>query len=213
MSYSSWCRRSRPATWWSWIASARIRLPASGRPSPLSAPASFTCRPTALTSARQGTRSGNPIAQTLGTPRLMLRISFAHGHAKLKALLHKASARARETLWTIIGQLLHTFIPGECRNSFTNSGYAFDENENALAAGMQQNAPATVGGQSALTWTSAASSSSFGYRPRSRALPDFGGDAFDLRHKAGHRLPLITEMNPRRRRRLVLEAYPLPPLG
>ena len=45
---------------------------------------------------------------------------------KLKALLRKASARTRETLWTIIGQLLHTFSPAECRNYFTNSGYAFD---------------------------------------------------------------------------------------
>lgn len=44
--------------------------------------------------------------------------------AKLKALLRKASARTRETLWTTIGQLLHTFTPGECRNYFTNSGYA-----------------------------------------------------------------------------------------
>ncbi len=46
--------------------------------------------------------------------------------AKLKALLRKASARTRETLWTLIGQLLHTFTPGECRNYLANSGYAFD---------------------------------------------------------------------------------------
>jgi transposase len=46
--------------------------------------------------------------------------------AKLKALLRKATARTRETLWTIIGQLLHTFSPAECRNYLTNSGYAFD---------------------------------------------------------------------------------------
>lgn len=46
--------------------------------------------------------------------------------AKLKALLRKASARTRETLWTIIGQLLHTFSPAECRNYLANSGYAFD---------------------------------------------------------------------------------------
>jgi hypothetical protein len=43
---------------------------------------------------------------------------------KLKVLLRKASARTRETLWTIIGQLLHTFSPAECRNSLANSGYA-----------------------------------------------------------------------------------------
>ena len=57
----------------------------------------------------------NPIEQMLGTPR------FAH--AKLKALLRKVSARTRETLWTIIGQLLHTFSPVECRNYLANSGY------------------------------------------------------------------------------------------
>jgi transposase len=44
--------------------------------------------------------------------------------AKLKALLRKASARTRETLWTIIGQLLHTFSPVECQNYLANSGYA-----------------------------------------------------------------------------------------
>jgi hypothetical protein len=43
---------------------------------------------------------------------------------KLKALLRKASARTRETLWTIIGQLLHTFSPVACQNYLPNSGYA-----------------------------------------------------------------------------------------
>ena len=60
----------------------------------------------------------NPIEQILGTPR------FAH--AKLKALLRRATARTPEMLWTTIGQLLHTFSPAECRNYFTNSGYASD---------------------------------------------------------------------------------------
>ena len=46
--------------------------------------------------------------------------------ARLKALLRKASARTRETLGTIIGQLLHTFSPAECRNYLANSAYAFD---------------------------------------------------------------------------------------
>jgi transposase len=46
--------------------------------------------------------------------------------AKLKALLRKATARTRETLWTIIGQLLHTFSPTECQNYLANSGYAFN---------------------------------------------------------------------------------------
>jgi transposase len=44
--------------------------------------------------------------------------------AKLKALLRKASARTRETLWTIIGQLLHTFSPVACQNDLANSRYA-----------------------------------------------------------------------------------------
>jgi hypothetical protein len=43
---------------------------------------------------------------------------------KLKALLRKASARTRETLWTIIGQLLHTFSPVACQNDLANSAYA-----------------------------------------------------------------------------------------
>jgi hypothetical protein len=63
----------------------------------------------------------NPIEQMLGTPRLMLRISFAHAHAKLKTLLRKASARTREMLWTPIGQLLHTFSPTKCQNYLIHS--------------------------------------------------------------------------------------------
>ena len=46
--------------------------------------------------------------------------------AKLKALLRKAAARTRETLWTTIGRLLDTFTPTECRNYLANSGYAFE---------------------------------------------------------------------------------------
>jgi transposase len=46
--------------------------------------------------------------------------------AKLKALLRKAAAQTRETLWTTIGNLLGTFTPAECRNYLANSGYAFE---------------------------------------------------------------------------------------
>ena len=46
--------------------------------------------------------------------------------AKLKALLRRAAARTRETLWATIGRLLDAFGPAECRNYLTNSGYAFD---------------------------------------------------------------------------------------
>ena len=46
--------------------------------------------------------------------------------AKLKALLRKAAARTRETLWTTIGQLLDLFSPAECRNYVANSGYEFE---------------------------------------------------------------------------------------
>jgi hypothetical protein len=46
--------------------------------------------------------------------------------AKLKALLRKAAARTRETLWTTIGHSLDAFSPAECRNYLMNSGYASD---------------------------------------------------------------------------------------
>jgi hypothetical protein len=32
--------------------------------------------------------------------------------------------KANDPLWTIIGQLLHTFSPVECQNYLANSGYA-----------------------------------------------------------------------------------------
>jgi transposase len=43
--------------------------------------------------------------------------------AKLKALLRKAAARTRDTLWSTIGLLLDTFSPSECQNYLTNCGY------------------------------------------------------------------------------------------
>jgi transposase len=46
--------------------------------------------------------------------------------SKLKALLRKAAARTRDTLWSTIGTLLDAFGPDECRNYLENSGYAFD---------------------------------------------------------------------------------------
>ena len=45
--------------------------------------------------------------------------------AKLKALLRKAEARTRDTLWDTIGALLDAFAPAECQNYITNSGYEF----------------------------------------------------------------------------------------
>src|SRR3954471_24737120 len=45
--------------------------------------------------------------------------------AKLKALLRKAAARTRDTLWETIGTLLDAFPPNECQNSILNSGYEF----------------------------------------------------------------------------------------
>ena len=45
--------------------------------------------------------------------------------SKLKALLRAAAARAKETLWTTIGQLLDRFRPDRCRNYLANSGYEF----------------------------------------------------------------------------------------
>jgi transposase len=44
--------------------------------------------------------------------------------AKLKALLRKAAARTRDSLWDAIGQVLDTFAPDECSNYLTHAGYA-----------------------------------------------------------------------------------------
>ena len=45
--------------------------------------------------------------------------------AKLKHLLRKELPRTVEAVWAAIGQLLlGTFVPQECANYFTNSGYA-----------------------------------------------------------------------------------------
>jgi transposase len=46
--------------------------------------------------------------------------------AKLKALLRKAAARTRETLWATIGLLLDAFSPAECLAYLDHAGYAFD---------------------------------------------------------------------------------------
>ncbi len=45
--------------------------------------------------------------------------------AKLKALLRKVAARARDALWAAIGTLLDTFTPDECQNYLANSGCEF----------------------------------------------------------------------------------------
>ena len=44
--------------------------------------------------------------------------------AKLKALLRKAAARTRDSLWDAIGQVLDAFTPDECFNYLTHAGYA-----------------------------------------------------------------------------------------
>lgn len=43
--------------------------------------------------------------------------------AKLKALLRKAAARTIDTLWFVVGEILRTLPPQECRNYFDNAGY------------------------------------------------------------------------------------------
>jgi transposase len=43
--------------------------------------------------------------------------------AKLKALLRKAAARSRDTLWDTIGDALGAFTPQECANYFKHAGY------------------------------------------------------------------------------------------
>ena len=44
--------------------------------------------------------------------------------AKLKALLRKAAARTRDTLWDKIGDTLNAVTPQECANYFKHAGYA-----------------------------------------------------------------------------------------
>ena len=43
--------------------------------------------------------------------------------SKLKALLRKAAARTRDTLWTAVADALDAFSPDECANYFTAAGY------------------------------------------------------------------------------------------
>lgn len=45
--------------------------------------------------------------------------------AKLKALLRKAAERTIESLWTTIGDLLHSFSPSKCQNYIKNAGYVW----------------------------------------------------------------------------------------
>jgi transposase len=44
--------------------------------------------------------------------------------AKLKALLRKAAARTRDSLWDTIADALGAFTPGECANYLAHAGYA-----------------------------------------------------------------------------------------
>ena len=43
--------------------------------------------------------------------------------AKLKAALRKGAARTVEALWRLIGRLVKTIAPEECRNYFRHAGY------------------------------------------------------------------------------------------
>jgi transposase len=44
--------------------------------------------------------------------------------AKLKALLRKAAARTRDSLWNAIAQVLGAFTPDECASYLAHAGYA-----------------------------------------------------------------------------------------
>jgi hypothetical protein len=46
--------------------------------------------------------------------------------SKFKALLRKAGARTKATLWDTIGTSLSAFSPDECRSYLINSGYEFE---------------------------------------------------------------------------------------
>jgi len=43
--------------------------------------------------------------------------------AKLKALLRKAAARTRDTLWATVATAINAFHPDECANYFAAAGY------------------------------------------------------------------------------------------
>jgi len=43
--------------------------------------------------------------------------------AKLKAVLRKAAKRTIDSLWRTMGELIVTFTPTECQNSFAAAGY------------------------------------------------------------------------------------------
>ena len=42
---------------------------------------------------------------------------------KLRAKLRKAAAMTVDSIWSVIGQIIGTFTPAECRNYFTTAGY------------------------------------------------------------------------------------------
>jgi len=44
--------------------------------------------------------------------------------AKLKALLRKAAARTRDSLWDAIADVISAFTPDECANYLAHAGYA-----------------------------------------------------------------------------------------
>ena len=44
--------------------------------------------------------------------------------AKLKAALRKGAARTVKALWRLIGKLVKTIAPDECRNYFRHAGYS-----------------------------------------------------------------------------------------
>ena len=43
--------------------------------------------------------------------------------ARLKAMLRKAEERTVSGLWSLIGRLVHIFLPDECANYFSSCGY------------------------------------------------------------------------------------------
>ena len=44
--------------------------------------------------------------------------------SQLKTLLRKTGERTRDGLWHAIARILRHYSPDECRNLFTNAGYA-----------------------------------------------------------------------------------------
>jgi hypothetical protein len=82
--------------------------------------------PSILGAQRQGHPPRHPISRRKAVLPSQIRPDLnpiEQVFAKLKHLLHNAASRTLESLVAAIGEILGTFTPQECANSFANAGY------------------------------------------------------------------------------------------